>query len=330
MKVGIVLSRLALKKKEEIAKRIEGLGLDYEFVTNLDESIQRLDLLSVIGNDKDVLKTFQEMRDKTIPLLGISDSDELGFLTERSISQLEDTFKKLINKDFKVEESSRINVNVDDREEAHALNDIALFPKKSATLMEYRLLVNDEFIWRDYSDGLIISTPTGSTAYAMSAGGPALLPSSKAFVIVPVNSMDITRKPLVINEESPIYVNEIVSRVDCEVIVDGVKRIKIKRFFKANKSKASAKLIRLAPSPALERLSKKVKLAEELIKMPPSAKLVLKTLQYEGPLTRRDLIEKTMLPERTIRMALSILAQKGLIKRKSMLRDARRKLYHAL
>jgi len=330
MRVGLILSKLASKRKEEISKKLEALGLNYRILDKI-EALQEFDILMVIGSDKNVLEVFQQMKEETLPLLGVSDTDELGFLVEKSVNQLEDVLKGLINKDYKIEEASRIYVKVDDKEEAYALNEIALFPKKSATLMEYRLVVDDEFIWRDYSDGVIISTPTGSTAYAMSAGGPTLLPTSRAFVIVPVNSMDITRKPLVINEESKIYINEIASRVDCQVIVDGVKRIKIDKFLKATKAKTQAKLIRITKSsPAVDRITKKVKLAEELIKMPPSAKLVLKTLQYEGPLSRKELIEKTMLPERTARMALALLTQKGLVKRKSTLRDARRKFYYVL
>ena len=78
---------------------------------------------------------------------------------------------------------------------------------------------------------------------------------------------------------------------------------------------------------AISALAKKVHLAEDLLNMPPSSKLLLKTLEYEGELTQRELARKTLLPDRTVRMALSHLLGKGYVKRKVSLRDARQKIY---
>jgi NAD+ kinase len=83
----------------------------------------------------------------------------------------------------------------------------------------------------------------------------------------------------------------------------------------------------LSASSLAERTAKKIELAQELLKMPPSAKLVLKVLQQEGSLSYRDVVEKTLLPERTARLALSLLVEKGLVKRRAMLGDARRHVY---
>ncbi len=80
-------------------------------------------------------------------------------------------------------------------------------------------------------------------------------------------------------------------------------------------------------STAISALAKKVHLAEELLSMPPSSKLLLKTLEYEGALTQKDLAKKTLLPDRTVRMALSHLLEKGYVKRKVSIRDARQKIY---
>ncbi|PJB97602.1 MAG: sugar kinase, partial [Nitrosopumilales archaeon CG_4_9_14_0_8_um_filter_34_10] len=89
-----------------------------------------------------------------------------------------------------------------------------------------------------------------------------------------------------------------------------------------------AKIIRLKKdSTAISALAKKVHLAEELLSMPPSSKLLLKTLEYEGALTQKDLANKTLLPSRTVRLALSHLLKKGYVKKKVSIRDARQKIY---
>jgi len=80
-------------------------------------------------------------------------------------------------------------------------------------------------------------------------------------------------------------------------------------------------------STAISALAKKVHLAEDLLSMPPSSKLLLKTLEYEGSLTQKDLVKKTLLPDRTVRMALRHLLEKGFVKRKVSIRDARQKIY---
>jgi NAD+ kinase len=196
--------------------------------------------------------------------------------------------------------------------------------------MEYNLSVDDEVVWRDYGDGVIISTPNGSTAYSMSAGGPMILQRTPVFAIVSINSLDVTRRPVVVSEASRIKIGEVSSDYGCVVVVDGTYRIKVKDTVEANKWFTSARLVRLPEtSKAMDKMVRKVRLAEDLLKMPPSAKLILKTLEHEGPLTRRDLAKRTMLPDRTARMALALLAQRGLIKRKPLLRDPRHKLYYA-
>ena len=112
------------------------------------------------------------------------------------------------------------------------------------------------------------------------------------------------------------------------MILDGTDRYKVRKVVECSKFLPSAKIIRMKKdSTAISALAKKVHLAEELLNMPPSSKLLLKTLEYEGTLTQKDLTKKTLLPDRTVRMALSHLLEKGYVKRKVSLRDARQKIY---
>lgn len=320
--------RSALLK--EVARALEEKGVSYEMISCLKEGIEDYDFLLVVGEDRDVIRAFHEMGEHVIPVLGVSKVKE-GFFIEVDVDRVGEVAERLSRGDYKIETSQRISVEVDGREAGPALNDVAVFPLRSATIMGYRLLANGELIWHDYSDGLLISTPLGSTAYAMSAGGPMIHPSARVFVIVPVNSLDVTRRPLVIPDRSTIEVTDITSRGSCYAIMDGIERVKVRDGVRVRRAEDPARLVRLPSISVIgDKIGKKVRLAEELLKLPPSAKLVLRTLQYEGPMGQEELLKRTMLPERTARAALSLLIEKKLVKRQRALRDARRLIYYAL
>ncbi|MCP8309590.1 MAG: NAD(+)/NADH kinase [archaeon] len=329
--MSLIVYKKALESVvNSIKKAVDEFGVKYKLVEDIiDQDLDASELVIVVGEDREVLQTFHKIGKAKVPVLGVNDSNESSFLTEISIKNFREAFKKLIDGEYKIEEATRLNVIVDDKELPPALNEVAVFSSKSATLIEYLLTVDKEVIWRDYSDGVMVSTSTGSTAYSMSAGGPMVLHDAEAFVIVSVNSLDVTRRPLIVSDKSYIRISEISSSHGCEVIVDGTYRVKVKEKVEAFKFPEPARFIRpLESSKAMEKMVKKVRLAEELLKMPPSAKLILKTLEYEGPLTQKDLAKKTMLPDRTTRLALALLIERGLVKRRSTLRDARQKVYH--
>ncbi len=327
----IIVYRKALEGViNNLRKTLDEFGIEYKVVQEIEsQDLDAYELLVVVGGDRDVLQAFHRIGKAKVPVLGVNDSNESSFLTEISIKDFREVLKKLRDREYTIEESTRLNVIVDDKELPPALNEVAIFSSKSATLIEYLLTVDKEVIWRDYSDGVIISTPTGSTAYSMSAGGPMVLHGAEAFAIVSVNSLDVTRRPLIVSDKSHIKISEISSTHGCEVIVDGTYRAKVRERVEASKFPKPARFVRPSESSkAMEKMVKKVRLAEELLKMPPSAKLILKTLEYEGPLTQKDLAKKTMLPDRTTRLALSLLIERGLVNRRSMLRDARQKVYY--
>ncbi|MCP8310055.1 MAG: NAD(+)/NADH kinase [Candidatus Methylarchaceae archaeon HK01M] len=315
----------------QIKEALDKFNVEYRLVQYLSpQELVGSELIIVVGGDKDVLQAFHKIGKFKVPLMGVNDSNEGSFLTEVSINGFREAFKKVLDGEYQVEEATRLRVIIDGKELPPTLNEVAIFSSKSATLVEYVLTVDNEMVWRDYSDGVIISTPTGSTAYSMSAGGPMVLHSAEVFTIVSVNSLDVTRRPLIISDKSYIKISEISSGHRCEVIVDGTYRVKAKKRVEVSKFPEPARFLRPSESSkAMEKMAKKVRLAEGLFKMPPSARLILKTLEYEGELTQRDLATKTMLPDRTTRLALSLLIEKGLVRRKPTFRDARQKVYYA-
>ncbi len=290
-------------------------------------------MVLVVGDDKDFLKFLQQSpnraeEEELPPTLCIGESEAKGFLAETTLAEFADVLPSIMKGEYKVEGSERLKVEVDGIVQPPALNEVAVFPSRSATLLEYALNVDDEMVWRDYSDGVIISTPTGSTAYAMSAGGPMILRGANVAAVVSVNSMDVTRRPLVVPSSSRITLSEITSASRCEVILDGTFRSKVLGEVVVSQHPQPARLVRLLKRyQTADLISKKIRFAEELQKMPASAKLILTTLRYEGPLTQKDLLRKTMLPDRTTRLSINLLVERGLISRRTFPKDARQKVY---
>ncbi|MDH3341167.1 MAG: NAD(+)/NADH kinase [Nitrosopumilus sp.] len=286
------------------------------------------DCVIVLGGDKGVRNYFHRTFDSTSPVLGINEGEASGFLAQIELREFSSFVGILKKQNYTVEEVPRLGVKIDGKNVYPVLNDVAVFSSKSAMLMEHSLRVNGEEVWHDNSDGIIVSTPIGSSAYSMSAGGPVLFQDSAVFEIISVNSLDVTRRPIIVSNESLIEIDDVSARLHCEAILDGLDRFKVNKTVECTQFFPPAKIIRLKKdSTAISALAKKVHLAEELLSMPPSSKLLLKTLEYEGALTQKDLANKTLLPDRTVRLALSHLLKKGYVKKKVSIRDARQKIY---
>ncbi len=327
MNVGIYGLGLTDSSHKIIKKILDNASIQSTFLTSKMKS-SNFDFVLVLGGDKGVRNYFHKISDTDIPVLGISEAESSGFLAQIDLKEFSNYLQRLKKHDFTIEQVPRLGVKIDGKNLFPVLNDVAVFPSKSAMLMEHTLRVNGQEVWHDSSDGIIISTPIGSSAYSMSAGGPMIFQESAVFEIISVNSLDVTRRPLIVSNDSIIEIDDISSRLHCEVILDGIDRYSIKKNVECSQFFPPAKIIRMKKdSTAISALAKKVHLAEELLSMPPSSKLLLKTLEYEGALTQKELASKTLLPDRTVRLALSHLLDKGYVKRKVSIRDARQKIY---
>src|SRR5574342_313124 len=310
--------RIAISSQEQndqavksVRAILEERGIDSYLLGN-KPAAKDTDCIVVTGGDKGVRHYFHKVLDSEVPVLGINESESSGFLAQIDLKEFSSFVSRLKTGDFIVENITRLGIKIDGKHFYPALNDLAIFSSKSAMLMEHVLRVNGEEVWHDSSDGVIITTPIGSSAYSMSAGGPMIFQDSKVFGIVSVNSLDITRRPLIVSEDSFIELDNISSRLRCEVILDGKDRFKVEKIVICTKYPQPAHLIRMKKdSTAVSALAKKVRLAEDLLNMPPSSKLLLKTLEYEGILTQRELAAKTLLPDRTVRLALTHLDRKS-------------------
>jgi NAD+ kinase len=194
--------------------------------------------------------------------------------------------------------------------------------------MSYTLVIEGEQVWGDRADGVLVSTPIGSSAYALSAGGVLIHHNAQVFQVVPINSTDLTRRPLVVSASTEVKVTDVEVEGGAELVVDGLVRAPIGSEVTFTRHAKPLRLIRLPGRPAITgKIERKVLLAEENLPLPPSARLVRKVLEYGGTMTFEELMGETGLPERTLRYCLSVLVARGIVKRVNDPNDFRRKLY---
>jgi len=291
------------------------------------------DVLAIIGSDKFLLKSLLDLGHTDIPILPIASMGQPDFLFDVMVSNFDSVIDDLLNGKWTKEEKKRLVAVIAGKETPPLLNDIGIFARRSATLIRYSLFINGEQFWKDGSDGLIIATPTGSTAYALSVGGPVILNPSPVFSIIPVNSVNPSRRPLVLPDTMEVEIRDLTSSVAVEAVLDGQIRKKVdSKPLIVRRAEHSAIFVKFESERIAElrgKLLKKTEMSEDLAhELPPSAKLVLKVLEYQGQLSQKEIIEETMLPARTVRYAISLLLSEGVVKKRLSLRDSRQGLYH--
>lgn len=167
------------------------------------------DLFIVLGGDGSLLQAAPIAAKAQIPVVGIN-KGRLGFLTDITPTELEKDLEQILSGLFLEEHrfliSADITGEIDSQEQNKALNDIVLLPGDVAHMIEFEIYINKEFVCKQRADGLIIATPTGSTAYALSGGGPILYPQLDAIVLVPMFPHTLSNRPIVVQGNSLIEV----------------------------------------------------------------------------------------------------------------------------
>lgn len=321
MKIGIVKKDNKIVK-EKSKKPLEIISKTHEIIGDLENS----DIIISIGDDRTLLNTFIEL-EKEIPVLGVECASK-SFLTEIKINELVRRLKDISRNNYMVEARKRLEAVSDGEKLPYALNEIGVFPKKSATLLKYSLTIDEQSIYRDTADGVVVATPTGSTGYSLSAGGPIVKWDSRVFIITPICSTQ-DNKPIIVKDSSNIRIGGLTGP-NIEVIIDGQYRAKTKNELKIKESEKSALFVRFSEKNYLDVLSKlkqKTKIPEKLEDAPPTAKFIYKLLDYEGSLTQKQIIQESLLPERTVRHSLNYLLEEGYVRSRTSLRDTRQKVY---
>ena len=298
----------------------------------LNETKKRLNeveakIILSIGGDDTLLITFLELKDSEIPVLGIS----LGqsFLAQSNASTFKESINLIEKKRFTIVKKSRIYAEFGKNKTIAALNDIAVFPSKIASLLRFSLNINNKQVWKDNADGIVIATPTGSTGHSLSGGGPILLNEPNVYAITSIAS--INKNPTVIVPDNLEIELKGIEGFSPVLILDGKHQIKLtEEDVKIKTSKSYANFIKLPTEDSLQKKLKRrsFKINSNQIKeLPPSAKVIYKILSYEEALTQKEIINETYLPSRTVRHALNILLKKKLISKSINLSDIRQAIY---
>jgi len=181
---------------------------------NLQTSSRKLlgevcDLVIVVGGDGSMLGAARALAQHNVPVLGIN-RGSLGFLTDILPEQLESQISEVLAGNYTVEQrfllETEVRRNGAPIGQGDALNDVVLHPGKSTRMIEFELFIDGQFVYSLKADGLIIATPTGSTAYALSAGGPIMHPRLDAIVIVPMYPHTLSSRPIVVDADSELKV----------------------------------------------------------------------------------------------------------------------------
>jgi len=180
-----------------------------EVVERLDMASRPLDFVVVLGGDGTLLSTSRAVAKAGIPVLGVN-LGSLGFLTEVPLPELYEALEDVDQKRASLESRSMVECQLlragNSVMSYAALNDVIVNKSAMARLNAYDLFIDKIFVTSYKADGLIVSTPTGSTAYSMAAGGPILMPSVDAFVITPVSPHSLTHRPLVVRDSVEIEI----------------------------------------------------------------------------------------------------------------------------
>jgi len=190
------------------------------------EFTENIDVLVVFGGDGTLLNSARQYLEYEIPILGIN-MGNVGFLTDIKVENFHISMQEILDGSYQVEERNLVSANFNDNH-LYGLNEVVVHSGAYAQLMRYRLNVNDKVVYEQRSDGLIIATPTGSTAYSLSAGGPIIHPSLDVWTIIPMLPQSISSRPFVIssNEKVEMELFEGPSK-NAKICVDGQNDIDV-------------------------------------------------------------------------------------------------------
>ncbi|MFY9637677.1 MAG: NAD(+) kinase [Methanobacterium sp.] len=234
MRIGVV-ARFDVDKSVELAGKIveflinknvetliesnlsTKLGKYQEIASNLKD--MDVDMVVAVGGDGTVLRTQGIINEKKIPLFGIN-MGAVGFLTEIDPPETLTALEQVLEGDYFVEKRTQLQV-WHNKELHKALNEVVLMTQKPAKMLHIEISVDDEVVEELRADGLIVATPSGSTAYSMSAGGPIVDPRVGAFIIVPICPFKLGARPTVVPNDSVIKVKFLREGKKAVAVIDG-------------------------------------------------------------------------------------------------------------
>ncbi len=251
-----ILDRFSSKVKIFVSTHTaEVLGIEGTPVERMKE--EGAELIISVGGDGTVLRNIAKMKDP-LPILGIN-MGTLGFLVDVEPENALETIEEVIY-GFSYIERMRIDVFLNGKMLETATNEIAIMSAKPAKIIQFEVYVEDCILDSMRADGVIFATPTGSTAYAMSAGGPIISPRVNAIVIVPVAPFKLSSRPWVIPSDSEITIKLSAPKKEAVIAIDGQKsyRIRPNDIVKLKRSKFPARFVKISDACFYERVQRKL------------------------------------------------------------------------
>lgn len=260
---------IAVLPDDDAAVRSGRLPTDIEVVsTGTADSIRDCELLIVLGGDGTILRGGEWVVDADIPLLGVN-LGHVGFLAEAESSEIDNIVDHIVNRTYTVEERSTIDVQVHTAGEAwssFAINEVTIEKAARERMLEIMVEIDGRPLSRWACDGLVVSTPTGSTAYAFSAGGPVIWPDVEALLLVPLSAHALFARPLVLGPSSRVVVQVLDgSQTHAVVWCDGHRTTDVRSATRIEicQGRHRLRLARLSQSPFTDRLVNKFGLRVE-------------------------------------------------------------------
>lgn len=193
---------------QELIKENQAIEKDFGYIDTFSSLDSSFDLFISVGGDGTILKSVGFILDLNIPVLGIN-TGRLGFLATVNKEEIRTTIRKLLKNEYSISERSLLSINTDPVNEDIsrnniALNEIAVSRKNTTSMITIDTWLDDEYLTAYWADGLIVSTPTGSTGYSLSCGGPVITPATKALAITPIAPHNLNARPLIIKDNTSI------------------------------------------------------------------------------------------------------------------------------
>jgi len=238
---------------------------NFKTFDNLDKSF---DLLVSMGGDGTILRAITFVKDMDIPIIGIN-TGRLGFLATIQVDGIENAIQDIIDGKYTISERTLLSVetvpeNKDIKALNFALNEIAINRKNTTAMISVETYLNGEYLTSYWSDGLMVSSPTGSTGYSLSCGGPVITPDTDSFILTPIAPHNLSARPLVIPDSTEIHLkvtgredNHLISLDSRIATLDNNTLIKIK------KAPFKIKMIDLLNESFLDTLRKKLLWGED-------------------------------------------------------------------
>jgi len=219
-----IIEWLKVNNIEVLAPKEDAYHLNIESGKDIKDFCTRVDVVIVLGGDGTFLRAARYIAGFEIPILGVN-LGYLGFLTEIEVGEIYFYLEKMLKGDYYIEERMMLSGQVKRSEEwvgkFHALNDFVINKGSFARLITLDTFLGDEFVASYSADGIIISTPTGSTAYSLSAGGPIVHPTLNACIITPICPHSLYTRPIVIPPTKIVKVQVRAVKAEAMLTVDG-------------------------------------------------------------------------------------------------------------